>query len=276
MGTHIHQPDFNAKGDLLAASADNTLQILSVGADGEVLTADSGQTSGLKWAAAAGGSSTPRATISWSMDINPAQSAGGSWETATSGATTNGFGTSGGTWSIATGTTSGNKGAVGARYVGLTAAGFALWNRNPIWWCNLALQFPATGDGEGMVTMGGAPDYLFNSYKTMGFKWTIVSGTRKLFAHNSNESASTDTDVSASSNTITSNTNTVPDRLACVMTSGTNIKFYVNGTLAATHTTNLPSGSFTDYYHSQMFNKTNSTSNYQAHLGASGYSYEMF
>jgi len=42
----------DAKGDLLAASADNTLSRLAVGANDTVLTADSSTSTGLKWAAA--------------------------------------------------------------------------------------------------------------------------------------------------------------------------------------------------------------------------------
>lgn len=47
----------DAKGDLLVASADNTVTRLAVGANDFVLTADSTQATGVKWAAASGGGS---------------------------------------------------------------------------------------------------------------------------------------------------------------------------------------------------------------------------
>lgn len=43
------EDDFAAKGDLLSASADDTLEVLSVGSNDQVLIAASGETSGLIW-----------------------------------------------------------------------------------------------------------------------------------------------------------------------------------------------------------------------------------
>ena len=45
----VYKSDFNAKGDLLSASANDTPLILPVGSNGTVLTADTTQPTGLKW-----------------------------------------------------------------------------------------------------------------------------------------------------------------------------------------------------------------------------------
>jgi hypothetical protein len=42
--------NIDAKGDLLAGTADNTIARLGVGTNGQILTADSAETTGLKWA----------------------------------------------------------------------------------------------------------------------------------------------------------------------------------------------------------------------------------
>jgi hypothetical protein len=47
----VYKSDFNAKGDLLSASANDAPAILSVGSNGQVLKADSTTTTGLTWAA---------------------------------------------------------------------------------------------------------------------------------------------------------------------------------------------------------------------------------
>lgn len=56
-GTGISETLLDAKGDLVVASAADTAARLAVGTNGYVLTADSAEATGVKWAAAATGSS---------------------------------------------------------------------------------------------------------------------------------------------------------------------------------------------------------------------------
>lgn len=49
LSTALLKTDFAAKGDLLSASANDTLSVLSVGSNGTVLTANSAAASGLAW-----------------------------------------------------------------------------------------------------------------------------------------------------------------------------------------------------------------------------------
>lgn len=49
-GSGIAETLLDAKGDLVVASAADTAARLAVGTDGQVLTADSGETTGIKWA----------------------------------------------------------------------------------------------------------------------------------------------------------------------------------------------------------------------------------
>lgn len=56
----VMESDVDAKGDLFVATADNTVTRLPVGTNDYVLTADSAQASGVKWAAASGGVTSMR------------------------------------------------------------------------------------------------------------------------------------------------------------------------------------------------------------------------
>jgi len=67
----LQASSFNAKGDLLSASANDTLSVVTVGANGTILTANSATASGLSWATPAAAdtlttsSSVTDARISW-------------------------------------------------------------------------------------------------------------------------------------------------------------------------------------------------------------------
>lgn len=50
--------NIDAKGDLLAGTADNTIGRLAIGTNGQVLTADSAESTGMKWAAPSAGGMT--------------------------------------------------------------------------------------------------------------------------------------------------------------------------------------------------------------------------
>jgi hypothetical protein len=70
-GGSLQASSFNAKGDLLSASANDTLSVVTVGANGTILTANSATASGLSWATPAAAtaitttSSTTDARIAW-------------------------------------------------------------------------------------------------------------------------------------------------------------------------------------------------------------------
>ena len=61
----------DAKGDLLAGTADNTIDRLAIGTNGQVLTADSAETTGMKWATPAGGATFVGCSL---YDTNATQS----------------------------------------------------------------------------------------------------------------------------------------------------------------------------------------------------------
>ena len=62
-GSAIQATSFNAKGDLLSASANDTLSVLTVGSNGRVLTANSATATGLEWA-------TPAVTLTNSVTLS--------------------------------------------------------------------------------------------------------------------------------------------------------------------------------------------------------------
>lgn len=76
----------DAKGDLIAASAADTPARLAVGTNGHVLTADSGETTGIKWAAATSGGPTIVDYVTRTSDLSITGTTSGSQTTVLTGA----------------------------------------------------------------------------------------------------------------------------------------------------------------------------------------------
>jgi hypothetical protein len=69
----ITKATVTAKGDLIGASASATPAVLAVGTNDYVLTADSGETTGLKWAATGAGDFLANGTVPMSGDLDFAE-----------------------------------------------------------------------------------------------------------------------------------------------------------------------------------------------------------
>jgi len=77
--TYLANALVDAKGDVLTATADNTPARLAVGTDGQVLTAASGQSTGLQWATPAAGGMTLLASGSLSTNTVTISSISGAY-----------------------------------------------------------------------------------------------------------------------------------------------------------------------------------------------------
>jgi hypothetical protein len=72
--------NIDAKGDLLAGTADNTIGTRSVGTNGQVLTADSTETTGLKWTTPVSGATLVGCSLKRSTNLTVSNS---TWTTVT-------------------------------------------------------------------------------------------------------------------------------------------------------------------------------------------------
>lgn len=85
----LQRSTLTTKGDLYVATASATVARLGVGSNGQVLTADSGEATGAKWATPSGGGGSTlvvKRAIVTSGNITP-QNTGGSWAVLTGGPT---------------------------------------------------------------------------------------------------------------------------------------------------------------------------------------------
>lgn len=137
---------------------------------------------------------------------------------------------------VRTNSTASSKARVSANGLGIGAAIAVDENDvDPIVWWNI--QYISTGSGNGNIkwSHGETNDANADNWHNFGFRLDISSGTGTMYAYNKGV-ALTETDVTSSLPGI-GNYSYI---LWAHYTSGTDIKFYCNETLLATHTTNLP------------------------------------
>lgn len=145
-----------------------------------------------------------------------------------------------GSWGIGTNATNGGKSALYASWAANNAPAQNIWDSDAEFQFISQLISNTTGNYISYLLFGGngtAPTQATGAYtvKHMGF---ILDGT-KIYASNADGTTQTTTELTGVTLTATNVYRVVQD-------SGTNIKFYVNGVLKATHTTNLPSGASSD------------------------------
>jgi len=152
----------------------------------------------------------------------------------------------------------GNHARMVAKTGTTAAAADSYWDLNPVlsyvqrnttngdyhsWVLNAAMNSSQTPDPSGDIVI-----------EHMGFILVGASNVVATFeASNANGTTSTQTDIKASVN------EDANLRCSAVMTSGTNIKFYVDSVILATHTTNLPSGDLSPFRCSMGIEKDSAT-----------------
>lgn len=255
IGTDVVAPNQDTTGKSAKTDALNSATtIINVSSataptSGQVLTATS-STAATWQTPSAGGSSTPKvrvATIDGGIK-NDATSSSGAWDlfaTGTSSSWTYIGAGSGGYYKGASGTGTTGRIRYSIDQYGLirNATSLQLYDEDPQWFFLFTTITGGAGSTpKGMYGCHESPDTapLSTTAKHVGLMYSTTAGVITWSASNANGTTRTSTDVTAY---VTSdNTENNSDKLFIDMTSGTSIKFYVNNTLAATHSTNLPSG----------------------------------
>jgi hypothetical protein len=139
----------------------------------------------------------------------------------------------------------------GVTFFGSSAVSLPTMDLNPTvsFLYGYALGNGSSGDRPCDINLsfGGSSTTINTSAKRFGIRGnrTTDSTSESMLVFNHNGTSETSTEVREYTQYTTYNMEYM-ERLTCVVTSGTDIKYYVNGTLRATHTTNLPAAAFTD------------------------------
>lgn len=218
-----------------------------------------------------GGASKPRMIIT----DNVSSLADLSHPTFSTGVVT--AGSSGNSAVIERGTTAGGSGFIQNLHLQYI---MPIFDKNPTFFLSVDDgQFTAAQSYDVYMILGyafGPGDALpaASYFKYFGFRMRNNAGTAELYsvhqdATHAEGSTSIGSGVSWGGNTHT---------MVADMSSGTNIKFYVDGTLLATHTTNLPSGVQAGgaLYQIAAIGKTGTTNQTMATVNSMGVSYDAY
>lgn len=212
-----------AKGDLLVGDGVTAPVLLNVGADDTVLTADSSETSGLKWAAGASSGGAfhaiePNFTAYDDFIIASSGSNGWGWGTAVVGSAS--MSESGHIGVCEPGGNAINTGLGVFLGIGsITFESMAKW-----------IAAPATGDA---ILMGLGDTGSATPANGIYFEYQYATGFWECITENTSTQTVTTTSIDSTANW---------HRFTIIVNAaGTSAEFYIDGVLEATHTTNLPS-----------------------------------
>ncbi len=233
---------YTAKGELVAATAASTPGLLSVGNNGDVLTADSSESTGLKWIAPnvdfmGLGASTGAKTYMQVPLVN-FDSSHNVWDSTGAGTFTRTL-TPGGVHLNATGTSGFSYlETQNGVFVDMSKANNVLMFDSTFTTLafEASFQLNASALGEGDCGLGfaqNATGVLTNgsTARHVGFN---IDSSGDLYASNGDNSTNTNTNIG----TMSAQTWYT---VKLEWEKGVEARFYLDGVLAATHTTNLPS-----------------------------------
>lgn len=206
--------------NVILGNGTDAVQFVAPGTSGNVLTSN-----GTTWASTAAAGGTPRRNLNVLMDLNHISASG---TNPTNTTALNG---------VQCSTTTSDTASL-AKYRSSTVGNWDFYDKNPEF--NINTEYSSGSDtGDGIMFFGDSggnqnPTATLTT-KSMFIFVDVVSGTPTISAVNANGTTNTNT-------TISSITLTEGNLWRVVKNSTTNIKYYCNYTLKATHTTNLPSG----------------------------------
>ena len=225
----------NAKGDIIGATAADTWDRLAVGTDGQVLVADSSQSTGLKWGSASSWTTMLVDDFVFTTLLTHMTSvvsgAGAAFTTGGGGTIAN----------LACGTTTTGSVTLRPANAQYVYAGYSTQAMET----SVNVGVVSDGTNSFQVVAGWLKSDSLSLMTHGSFFLYDTQGTVTGSAASANWQCCT---VNASTRTYTTTAVAVPtvgySKLRVEQVNATDVRFYIDGTLVATHTTNIPINSW--------------------------------